>query len=169
MYDTVFASGYFLRYTLDSTNKIIITWGNSDFKRTTKDELYPGWAPSEFKCEWNNYIGMFHSCGSPCWSHFLLPKNETDSIIFFDFPIAFDTKRDYILYRGPTYHGNDFIVENIVSRKKQKIILDAMSCDFFMDGIDSVAFDSKGLYVKWITNQMDNPKWTKEKIFKLNN
>lgn len=150
-YDTVFSDDYFLRYTLDNNHIIRIVWGNEGFERWIMDEEYPGWAPSEFETKWEDYIGLFHSCGTcPCRTHILLPKNKTDSVQFYNSHYATSPNLNLIFYHnGLSDARSEFRVENIITKQKQIILLDSICGYPTACAIDSSSFDENRLYVKW--------------------
>ena len=154
-YDTVLSSGYFLKYHLDGYNMIVMQWGNKKFSRTIKDEKYPGRAPSDFDFEWKNFIGMSHHIGTGGVNHYLLPKNNRDSIAIYNNPLAFDTKNSLILHRDWKHlKKNQVIVENIDTKNRKYVKLDLLDdCPhcFWADHIDSASIINKNLYIRWQT------------------
>ena len=165
-YDTTLTSGYFLKYVLDSTSTIRIVWGNENFKRWKADEQYPGWAPSYYKFEFQDYIALGHACGTGCWSLTLLPKNEKDSIISYDEDITSDVHRNLIFYKNYDENATreSFFVEHIPTRKKTEIVLDSLSTfGSWSNAIEQSSFVKNGIYIKWRTDKGN----LKEKLFKI--
>lgn len=167
MYDTTFASGYYIKYTLTDSNVIMINWGNKDFNRFILDETYPGWAASSVKTEWKGYIGLKHSAGPGQWTHTLLPKNTHDSTFYYFSDVAVDTIRNLILYGGAS--RSELILENIITKKKQKIKLPNITEQgFWTEGYDSISFVKEGLFIRWKTMLEDDPDFPPlEKVFKI--
>lgn len=150
-YDTTFTSGFKVNYKLDSYYQIHINWRDGHFSGSVKDETYPGWSPSEVEHEWSGFIGLSHSCGSPCWTQTLLPKNQTNSKKSYDYPILCHPEKDILFYRE-YLSENYFFAENINSGKKIKIELkNDPGFSFFLDGLDTCYFEKDDLVITYKT------------------
>ena len=167
-YDTLLSSGYYVHYVLNDSFELSIHWG----KDTMDNAMHYGdyediyiW----YEVEYENYIGMRSSCGSPCWGLWLLPKEDRDSILRYDYPILHDTSRNWMLWREAAY-GEEFLVSNIETGECQQIILDDFpEFGFFLDGLDSMAFVKEGLFMRWKTRlDFSDDAPTQEQVFRLN-
>lgn len=168
LYDSTFADGFSVNYSLDKEQTIWINWGNALVKRSVADAYYPGWAPSEIEHEWAYFIGFRHSCGSPCWTQALFPKNQTDSIRSYEYPLLNHATKDILFYRE-YLNENRFVIENINSQQRITLVPDHFpEFGFFLDGLDTFYFDKDYLVLTWKTEldfSDDTP--TKTKRFPL--
>jgi hypothetical protein len=167
-YDTTLSTGYYVKYVLDKKKQVDIHWGNAenDFKLASRD--YDN-LKMQFVVEYSDFIGLKGACGSPCWFLKLLPKSPKDSMKIFDYPIAYDTKNNLLLWHK-TYYGNEYRIQNIQNNKSIRIILDKFPLEAgIIECIDSVSFGIENLYIRWKTalDFSDNPP-LKDSIFKLN-
>lgn len=166
-YDTLLPSGYYVHYILNDSFELSIHWGKDtmDYAMHYGDyeDIYL-W----FEVEYEDYIGMRSSCGSPCWGLWLLPKDGRDTILRYDYPILHDTSRNWLLWREAAY-GDEFLVSNIQTGERQQIVLDNFpDFGFFLDGLDSMAFVREGLFMRWRTRlDFSNDVPTQKQIFKL--
>src|ERR1044072_5615600 len=105
MMDTTLPSGKFLDYWLATDSTVMITWGDATHGKVgaLESERWTGWAPHYYWCEFDHYIGVRYSCGSPCWDLTLLPLDKTDTLIHLMEDLLIDTTRGYILANGCPY------------------------------------------------------------------
>jgi hypothetical protein len=166
--DTLTKDGKLITYKLNDKKEVIMSWSKGNFKRSKNcGEPFGSYSPPWYIAEWKNYIGVREGCGSPCWLLAILPMNNRDSIFSYPYDLAYDTIRNLILYK-PFLNGNEFMVENIVTRKKKKIVLPkSFSYEFFKEGIDSISFTKNGVFIRWITFKNSSDKETEEKIFPI--
>lgn len=159
IYDTVIASGAYLDYWLATDNTVMITWGTPQEGRigALPSEKWPGWAPHFYKYNFENYIGLRYSCGSPCWTLTLLPKNKSDTITTLMEDLCVDTNRGYVFgNRCITEENCDFCLYNVNSGKHQPITLPGLEwTGDIMTVLDSCAFVDAGLFLRWSSHIND--------------
>jgi hypothetical protein len=167
--DTLTPAGNFLKYSLDTNNKVVVTVGNNHFQRSFKSAQFSEPGVYTYKNEWKSYVGLHNSCGSTCWTLTLLPLAKKGRLITYDYDIASDSKTN-LLFCKKRLEGNEYYVTNIQTSKKKKITLSGISgMGFVGNGIDSVAFVNGNLYVKWeLAAGTDKKGKTKKEVFKLN-
>lgn len=131
----------------DTTYKLV--WGNTTFKNTSSDTIHV--LPNgKLTLAWvsPNAIGIHQGCGSSCFFAYVLPLTLNAKEKFYMYPLAFDTLNNLIAY------GNDkndcFItIENYISGVKMNLNEDFLHGPFTGFCIDSISFQSKGLFLKW--------------------
>jgi hypothetical protein len=163
--DTLTPGGYSIRYSLDSTNKLVITLGGKHFQRSFHGADFPQAGTYVYKNEWKNFIGLRNNCGSECWTLSLLPLTKKGTIKSYDYDIASDIKQE-LVFGKKRLDGNEYYIANIRTSKKKKIILNNLFGQGLPgNGIDSVAFVKDGLYVKW--EVVSGKGKSKEEVFKF--
>jgi hypothetical protein len=154
--DTALASGCYLDYWLSQDSTVMITWGTPQEGKigAMESERWPGWAPHEYKCAFENYIALRYRCGSPCWSLTLLPKNPNDSIITLQEDLLRDTKRGYV-FGNRCYKemdSADFCLYDVNRRIHHPIRLPGLEWTSIEIVLDSCAFTDEGLYLQWFAH-----------------
>ncbi|MCP4438468.1 MAG: hypothetical protein GY810_05945 [Aureispira sp.] len=165
LHDTLLVSGYYVKYILDDSNRVYTHWGNQDFDRSYFYDYGIEDIHEYFKIEYKDYIGL-HSWSGHFWRIKFLPKNNSDSIITFDYPICYDAKNDLIFWKEQLAE-NEYTISWVGGMENKRITLDSFpEFGFFMDGIDSVHFVDNGLFVRWKTELdfSENAKM-KEQLF----
>jgi hypothetical protein len=156
-YDTLLLSGYYVKYVIEKDSQLYIQWGKGNKSSFLEPRDYDE-IKLQFEVEFSDYLGLKEVCGSPCWGLKLLPKKAIDTILFYSFPIAYDSKNDLLLWHQ-SYYGKEYIVDNLKTKKRIKIYLDDFSPDKGMfECIDSLSFKNKKLYIRWEIGSSDHPK-----------
>lgn len=150
--DTTLSAGYFIKY-IKENQRVKIQWGNDHFTRTLdKDYDCAGaasWVPS-IRWSTSDYIGLKYGCGSPCWGSIILPKNDKDPVIERMYDLVIDTLGNRMVYLdNKTY--DRFVLEDFVTGKQASIDY-KFECPAAFVGfcIDTIGFDNKKLFVKWV-------------------
>lgn len=141
-------NGKFLFYQNITDTSYILIWGNNTIKNIAKDTVHI--LPSgKLNLEWysDKAICVRQGCGSSCFYAYVLPLLSNAMEKFYMYPLAYDTVKNLIAYNDDS---SAFItIENFITGKKINIKEDFLPGPFQGYCIDSIAFNPKGLYVKW--------------------
>ncbi|MFA5300736.1 MAG: hypothetical protein WC389_21310 [Lutibacter sp.] len=131
----------------DSTYRLI--WGNNELKNTSIDTIHV-FPNGKLNLEYFNSKAIIvrQGCGSSCFFAYVLPIFQNVKEKLYMYPLAFDTTNNLIAY------GNDkndllLTIENYISYKKMNINEDFLKGPFSGFCIDSIFFQSNGLFIKW--------------------
>jgi hypothetical protein len=165
--DTLTPAGNSLRYSLDSSRKIVVTVSNKHFQKSFKSSQFTEPGLYVYNNEWKEYVGLRNKCGSTCWTLAVLPLTKKGRVANYDYDIAADSQTNR-LFCKKHLEGNDYYVLNIETKKRKLITLSGLAGNGFIgSGIDSVAFVKGGLFVKWEIAGAGKKGKTKTEIFKL--
>lgn len=161
--DTVTFGGKFVRFRMDSSHQVIMTWGKSDFQRSENiGEPFGSYNPPWFICEWKNFIGLKSGCGTECSMLTVLPMNNSDSIRKFPHPILIDSIRN-LVFHIESKGDQIYKVVNIENRKEKILGMTLNYSGYYGDVIDSVCFVPNGLFLRW----QDSNYVEQEKVFEF--
>jgi hypothetical protein len=167
--DTLTPLGNSLTYSLDTSNKIVITVQNKHYHRSYKSSQFSEPGMYVFKNEWKNFIGLQNKCGPTCWTLAVIPLTKKGRLCTYDYDLVSDAAGNRLLCKKH-FEGNVYYVMNIETGKKKVITLAGLSGQGFIgSGIDSVVFVKNGMYVKWeVSGGSGKNGKTKTEVFKLN-
>jgi hypothetical protein len=151
--DTTLLSGKYVDFFLNSDSTLMMSWGSAQYGNQGAHE-YGKWPVylglPRYICEFDEYIAMRESCGSPCWNLILLPVIPGDSIVVLQEDLLQDTNRGYVF--GNRCHNEDsaaFCLYDVNHRMHHPITLPGLEWASIEIRIDSCAFVKEGLFLRW--------------------
>lgn len=132
----------------------MLTWGSPDSGNIGKlpgVECWNDGCPYEYRCEFENYIGLRNSCGMALWGFFLLPKNKQDTIIRLSCDLQYDTNRGYILSKNCDAEDTcDFCLFDVHTLEHHPIKLEGLpTAGFVSTLLDTIEFIDGGVHLHW--------------------
>ncbi len=93
------------------------------FQIAEKDDWY-GAAHAYIRWDSEDYIFVFHGCGSPCWWGEVLPLKEEGSVKSYNFFVYENREDNVVIYPDTTFDSDSWIIENFDTGIKHNVQLD---------------------------------------------